>query len=215
MLPNYTLKSRLAIGYGWYPPFFWTEAHDNAVNMKSPTGWDMRWFRGSGDCSARRHIHVCEQAIDWQADYICYVGADQVHPENMFQQLIHRIDQGHDAVAALVPTRMSVEGRPAFQKCAWRLEDGKTILINPNDADMQKIDFIGSGVLMFAVKHLLRMREPWFDHKFIDEKRNHDNTTDTLFVHRLGKEAGIQVWVDTTIEVGHIHSFSIDKSWGG
>ena len=183
--------------------------------MQMPKGWSTRWFRGTGDCSARRHIHVCEQAIEWQADYICYVGSDQVHPENMFPRLVDRINQGYEAVAALVPTRISIgPGLPAFQKFAWRLEDKKTVVIDPKEADIQKIDFIGSGVLMFAVKHLLRMKEPWFDHKFIDKKKNHDNTTDTLFVHRLGKEAGIQVWVDTTIEVGHIQAFPIDKHWG-
>jgi hypothetical protein len=209
---------KLAAGFPWASPFIWTEAVDAYLNMKHPPGYETRWFRGQGWCPARRHIHLCEQALDWGADLFCFVGPDQVHPEDMLLRLIHRIEHDNcDVITALVPTRGHMEGHEPFQRLAWKRDlKGHYLTIDPDDGELQPIDIIGSGVLMFPTSALERMRQPWFNEIITHKKSlNHATNSDTDFVRRLKSEAGLDVWVDTTIEVSHINPFQISRNWEG
>ena len=219
---------KLAIGYPWVSPFIWTQFMENAVNLERPQ--NSRWFRGKGWCPARRHADICEKAVEWGASHILILGSDQVHPENMIPRLIKRIeDDGCEVITALVPTRGNVPAMnmKPFQPMAWRWkpniepreyrgyqQDHDMIeVINPDDGDLQKIDFIGSGVLMFSVDHLLAMKKPWFFEQFDAETYVRQASMDTRFVWKLQTIAGAQVWVDTTIYTGHINQFIIDRSY--
>lgn len=230
---SYTLDGKvkvdkLAIGYPWVSPFMWTFFSENALNLQRPL--ESRWFRGIGWCPARRHIDICEKAIEWGASHILIVGSDQVHPEDMIPRLIKRVEEDDcEAISALVPTRghVAAMNMKPFQPMAWRWkpnvepqayrgfkQDGDMIeVIDPSAGDLQTIDFIGSGVLMFSVDALLALKKPWFSESFESEGMKRAASMDTRFVWNLKLEAGANVWVDTTIEVGHINPFIIDRSY--
>lgn len=219
---------KLAIGYPWVSQFVWTFFAENAMNLQRPE--NSRWFRGRGWCPARRHIDICEQALAWGASHILIVGADQVHPENMIPRLIERVEEdGCEVITALVPARGNVpqmQMKP-FQPMAWRwkpntkpreyrgydLDHDMLEVINPADGDLQRVDFIGSGVLMFPVDDLLAIREPWFSENFEPARMKRQASMDTRFVWELQRQAGAAVWVDTTISVGHINPFIIDRTY--
>jgi hypothetical protein len=219
---------KLAIGYPWVSPFMWSFFAENAMNLQRPE--NSRWFRGKGWCPAKRHIDFCEQAIEWGASHILIVGADQVHPEDMIPRLIKRVEEdGCEVISALVPTRGHVpwmDMKP-FQPMAWRWKANITPreyrgsqqdmdmieVVKVSDGDLQKIDFIGSGVLMFPVDDLLMLDKPWFAEVFHRETMNRRASMDTRFVWELKAKAGANVWVDTTIKVGHINPFIIDESF--
>lgn len=219
---------KLAIGYPWVSPFTWTFFSENAMNLQRPE--NSRWFRGRGWCPARRHIDICEQAVEWGASHILIVGADQVHPEDMIPRLIERVEKdGCEVIAALVPTRGYVKrmNMTPFQPMAWRFapnteprhyrgyeQDSDMIeVVKVEDGDLQKIDFIGSGVLMFPVDDLLMIDKPWFGEVFMREDMKRRASMDTRFVWELKSKAGAQVWLDTTIKVGHINPFIIDETF--
>ena len=224
---------KLAVGTPWHSPFMYTDWVDRALQMQAPTGWDMQWFRGKGWCPARRHIDVCEQALDWGADLICIIGADQLHPVDMFPRLIARYQQGYEVVSALVPCRGYVSWQPMkpFQPMAWRFKastngdsrpreyrgmelDGDMIeVIDPKAGDMQLVHFIGSGVILFHRDHLLALKKPWFRETIRAEDYQRLANQDCVFVWRLQQEAHAQVWVDTTIKVKHLHIFPIDDTY--
>ena len=225
---------KLAVCYPWASPFMFTGFTDSTLNMKHPEGWEVKYFRGTGWCPARRHIDFCEQALNWGADLICIIGADQVHPPDMLCRLIDRWDQGYQIVAALVPVRCYVNwmDMKPFQPMAWRFktndETGSTKLrpyrgmtydrdmvhvITREDGDIVRADFIGTGVLMFHRDHLLALEKPWFRERVIDENYVRLATMDTTFVWRLQHEGCATLWVDTTIMVEHLHIFSIDDSY--
>ena len=86
-------------------------------------------------------------------------------------------------------------------------------VIKISDGDLQKIDFIGSGVLMFPVDDLLAIPKPWFHETFHPENMSRRASMDTRFVWELKVQAGANVWVDTTINVGHINPFVIDRTF--
>jgi len=230
---SYTLDGKvkvdkLAIGYPWVSQFMWTLFTENALNLQRPT--NSRWFRGMGWCPARRHIHICEQAIKYGASHILILGSDQTYPEDMIPQLIKRVEEDNcEIITALVPTRGNVPimHMKPFQPMAWRWkpntkpreyrgyeQDSDMFdVIDPRAGDLQKIDFIGSGVLMFPVDDLLMMKKPWFYEQFDPETYVRQASMDTRFVGKLKSVSGGQVWVDTTIQIGHINPFVIDRSY--
>ena len=189
---------KLAVGYPWDSPFMFTCFTEAALNMKGPPGVEMRWFRGEGYCSVRRHIDLLDKARAWGADRICFVGSDQWHPEDLLPRLWQRMDEGYEVIAALVPMRGHVEGQGSrpFQPMAWRFNTSQTGFdpINVDDGPVQPIDIIGSGALMFPAYLLDKIKKPWFFDHLDVETRARKNLDDSLFVRRLKTEGGAQVY---------------------
>lgn len=232
---------RLAFGVPWTSPFGWTRTTDTLMNLQRPqmvrNVWgqleplETRYFRGAGWCPARRHIHLCEQALEWGADLIVILGADQIYEEDLLSRLVDRWNDpkyNGSVIAALVPSRAYIGWQPMepFQRMAWILkgpvdadkvlrgeELNETRVIDPKDGDMQRINFIGSGVLMFHRDHLLSLAQPWFRENVNPKTYERLASMDTGFVWRLQSEAGADVWCDTTIKVKHIHPSEIDETW--
>lgn len=225
---------KLAVGYPWSSPFVYTEFAEHLPNLERPEGVDVKFFKGKGWCPARRHVDLCEQALDWGADLICIIGADQVHPQDMLPRLYKRFEEGYDIVACLVPSRgyLPWVNMKAFQPMAYRFktseETGTTKIrqyrdytrdsdmlhiIKREDGEMVKCNFCGSGVLMFHIDYLLSLKKPWFFETVETETYERLACMDSTFVWRLQSEAGGTVWIDTTILVEHLHTFHIDDSF--
>ncbi len=222
---------KLAVGTPWSSPFMFTDYVDATLNMKHPKDYEVKFFRGSGWCPARRHINLCEKALEWGADLICIIGADQIHPTDMLEKLVGRFEEGYEVISALVPCRGYVHWQPMkpFQPMAWRFKSSKVSImkkyegmkitpemvhvIDPKDGDMQEVNFIGSGVLMFHRDHLLALKKPWFKETINPEDQQRIANMDCIFVWRLQDEAHAKVWVDTTIKVKHAHVFKIDDTF--
>ena len=174
--------------------------------------------------------------MDWGADYILILGADQVYEPDLLERIAARMAEGYDTVAGFVPARCFLgwqDMRP-FQPMAWRFKnmeqmdsteprqyrgmqvDRDMIEVvdpKPGDDEMQRIHFIGSGVLAFRREHLEALAEPWFYETFNPETYDRLAAMDTRFVWRLQWEAFADLWLDTTIKVKHIHPFEIDESF--
>ncbi len=222
---------KIAVGYPWSSPFTFTSFTDNLANLQRPQGCDVRFFRGHGWAPARRHAHICEQALAWGADLIVIIGTDQVHPEDLLPRLLQRWNEGYEVVSALVPVRGFVDWQKMkpFQPMAWRWKPAKSLkvrkyrsqvldgdmieVIDPAAGDMQRVNFIGSGVLMFHRDHLLALAKPWFSEMVDHKTQQRLSNMDCRFVWRLQTEAHAKVWVDTTIKVQHLHVFNIDESF--
>ena len=218
---------KLVIGYPWSSPFIWTRFTDTALNLQRPE--NSRWVRGIGWCPARRHTDICEKAIELGASHILILGSDQTYEEDMIPRLIKRIEKdGCEAIAAMVPTRgyVSRMNMKPFQPMGWRLRtDGVEEVgrlednpqqwepIDPDAGDVQRVDVIGSGVLLFHRDHLLALRKPWWYYRVDPETMQRVADMDTRMVWRLRSEAGAIVYVDTTIKVKHLHTFEIDDSF--
>jgi len=221
---------KLAVGYPWASPFMFSAAAENMVNLRRPC--DTRFFRGMGWSPARRHLDICEKALGWGADLICIIGSDQVHPEDMLERLVARFKSGYEVVGALVPCRgyFDHQEMKPFQPMAWRFKKSNKVepirqwrgmqidpdmmeLIDPKDGDMQRVNFMGSGVIMFHRDHLTALKKPWFYETVNHEDQVRTACMDTKFCWRLQNEAFAKVWVDTTIKVEHLHVFNIDDTF--
>ena len=216
---------KLAVCWIWQSPFVWTKSVDSMLRLRRPNGYDVEFFRGGGWGPAKRHINACELAVEWGADRIVILGADQVYEPDLLERLVARREAGHEVVAALVPTRgyLAWENMKPFQPMAWKLKsnglekigwDRSSLQqIDPANGEMQRIDFIGSGCIMFDTDHLLALKKPWFFEKIDHETQNRIACMDTTFCYRLREEAYAQVWCDTTIKIKHIHDMEVDDTF--
>src|SRR3990167_2642811 len=219
---------KLAVGIPWESPFMFTRTADSLLNLSRPSGVDVRFFRGSGWCSARHHQDLCDKAVAWGADAILILGPDQVYEEDLLERLLARYTGGCEVVAAMIPARMMVPGQKMapFQPMAWRIRETEARkyrdpqrdadlieVVTPEMGDLQEIDVIGSGVLLFSVDALKRLKRPWFFEQIRAQDYQRAPGMDSTFVWRLKKEAGQKVWLDTTIKVKHLHVFEIDESF--
>lgn len=221
-------RPKLAVCWIWGSPLGYMDPMESLLELRHPDGVDVRFFRGKGWGPARRHIVACEKALAWGADHILILGADQIYEPDLLERLISRRyeDSRYEVIAALVPTRGYIASsmqRP-FQPVAWRLKGQglvpisgsaveHSVPIDPADGDMQRIDFIGSGCLMFDASHLEMLKRPWFAEQIDHKTQIRTACMDSTFVYRLKTEAYAQVWADTTIEIQHLHPFKIDKSF--
>jgi hypothetical protein len=222
---------KLALVTPWSSPFIWRKFTMNLAQMLCTfrrQDWEIEFFMGRGVDPAARHTDMCLQGLDWGADLICIIGADQVHPRDLLGRLIDRYEEtGGGVISALVPFRgyVSWQDMKPFQPMGWKWRcDGVRELaggvdkefwdpINPADGDLQRVDVIGSGVLLFDRETLLSLKKPWFYYQVDPATMARVADMDTKFVFRLKAEAGAQVWVDTTIKVTHIHDMEIDDTF--
>lgn len=195
------------------------------LRLRRPAGYDVDFFQGRGWSPACRHNTAVEQAVAWGADHIVILGADQVYEPDLLERLIARRNQGYEIVSAMVPTRgyiADMDMRP-FQRMAWRLKGKGTDFIawnraelevvKPEDGEMQRIDFIGSGCIMFDADHVLALAKPWFFETIDFATQTRTACMDTKFAYRLRMEAYGQIWCDTTIRIRHLHDMAIDSTF--
>lgn len=219
------MTMKLAVCWIWGSPFVWSRSVESMLGLRHPAGVEVSFFRGTGWGPAKRHINACEKAHAWGADLILILGADQVYEPDLLERLVARVREGYEVVAAMVPSRgyLGWLDMKPFQKMAWRLKSnglapiewGQSNLeaIDPAAGDMQRIDFIGSGCILFHRDHLDALTKPWFYETIDHETQRRTASMDTKFCFRLRDEADAQVWVDTTIDIKHIHPFEIDGSY--
>lgn len=184
-----------------------------SLNIKPPLGWETRWIRGSGWCPSRAHNDFMEKALEWGADMICILGSDQIHEPDILSRLLARHDEGCEVIGALVPARVSFDGHVVGDRLAWTREGNEPVLIDPEAAALQKISFIGSGVLMFPAGLLEKIKKPWLSDVLVGDNGQRQPNADCFFTWRLQSEAGAQMWVDTTIKVKHCQVFEIDETF--
>lgn len=101
----------------------------------------------------------------------------------------------------------------AHEYKGWEKSSDMVEIIQPADADLQRVDFIGSGVLLFPVDDLHMIPKPWFGEKFVRETMQRQASMDTRFVWELKAHAGAQIWVDTTLKIGHLNDMEIDDTY--
>ena len=84
------------------------------------------------------------------------------------------------------------------------------------EGSLQKVDGFGFGCVLIKTHVFERMTRPWFEQEFFEEdsakvgglKVGHD-----LNWCRKAQEAGFDLWVDNTVECGHLMNVMIDRQY--
>jgi len=183
---------------------------DSALNIRDPEDYEVLWIRGTGWCQARAHNDFMEKALVWGADLICMLSADQTYDPDVLERLMARHLGGCEVVGGLVPIREDFEENHVGERLAWRIENGVAEKIDPQAAPLQRVDFLGSGLVLFPAGLLEKVSKPWMAYEITGDNWQRKANADTGFFWRLQTEAGAKAWVDTTIKVKHCHVSEID-----
>lgn len=208
---------KLAVCFPGDMPTVFTAAFHSMVNIETPPGFEVRWFRGVGWCQARRRTHACEQALSWGAELIAQLDVDQIYESDVLKRLVDRHDEGYRIIAAMVPGRAYVQASKVkpFQRLAWRSTDnGKAFEpIEPDEGEVVEADFPTSACVLFAASDLRRLPQPWYFFKYNPDDWSIIAGEDGTFFVRMKHHVGVKSYVDTTIVVKHAHVFEIDDTY--
>ncbi len=184
---------------------------DSYLNMERPS--NSFWVRGEGWCSSARHNNVIKKAIEGGASHILILGADQVHPLDMIPRLITKVEDGFDVVSAQVPMRGKVEGSPWYSMSTGFVRNADGFDLVEDAPSFYKVDCIGSGVLIFPVYALDKLKKPYFKEIVEDEAEYiRKPNQDVVFTQRL-TNAGFEIWVDASIKVTHGGWMAVDETF--
>lgn len=143
------------------------------------------------------------QALNEGCSYLLMLDTDQVYPADTLKKLLsHKKD-----VCGVRVHRRWMPFDPIF----LRGEIGKYKSVSEEDmysGDLIPIDATGTGCLLFDMDVFLKVDEPWFEFGVNNGKPVGE---DINFCSKA-RQAGVEIFVDTSIEVGHLTTMQINKT---
>jgi hypothetical protein len=157
------------------------------------------------DIAAVRN-NLVEQALFEGCSHLLMLDTDQVYrdPEMITKMLKH----GIPVVGAPVHRRY-----PPFDAILLRGDIGQYKYIPDAEVysgDLIDIEATGTGCIMFQCELFDEFEKPWFEITS-DPKTGKTIGEDIGFCHKL-RERGIPIRADTSIEIGHMTTFEVNRS---
>jgi hypothetical protein len=127
-------------------------------------------------------------------EYLLMVDPDMTFYSKDVKKLLA---EGRDIMAGLF-----FQKRPPFQPLLFNLNETKHMydpIFDYKDNEIISVDAVGTGFMMIKRKVFQTLKEPWFVY--------HDPKTglsEDLYFCKTAKENGIEIFVDTSIKIGHI-----------
>jgi hypothetical protein len=203
---------KIAIGIPHYDMFTW-DAVQSLLFMVKKTNHAMHIIAEKSPYIHKSRNAAFKEAQNVGADYLLMVDCDMSYPDNALQKLI---DLDKDVASGMYYKRPFPHYPLAYE---WT---GKEDDVHRNIVDIPeepfKIDSVGTGFMLIS-KRVLDLWTPDvyaehgkpFSHKTYDDGLGGETIgEDTSFCMRC-RDLGIEVWVDPTIELGHIGSQVVKK----
>jgi len=176
--------------------FFYSFAH-----MDKPKEYTLiHADNGSGAIDALRNDLV-DMALQCGASHLIMMDTDQIYPVETIPRLLsHKLP----VVGCVVHRRY-----PPFDPIMLRGKLGDYEIIDDyEEGDLVEVDATGTGCIMFDMQVFRKMPRPWF--KFRHLETGEGIGEDIGFCHDL-KEAGYKIFVDTSIQCGHLTTLNVTK----
>lgn len=171
----------------------WTDAY---YGMAFPLGAQQTRLRIHGQDVAAARNAIVEAALQYEADYILFIGDDNLPPANLFE-LLHRHKEN------LVTGVYWSKGYPS-QPYLW---DG---LLKGHYTDWKlgeyfQVDFAGCDALLAHTDVFKAMAPPWFtrDATFEPGQPVSSIMTEDFPFYTKARAAGFKLFCDTEAQVGH------------
>lgn len=156
------------------------------------------WFNTQGSSIAsKRNCQVTEFLAEEQFKWLLFCDSDMVPPKTGVLQLLHR---QKDIIGGLYYDRA-----PPFASRVQLLNERDAI--NPSTPVLE-VGWIGTGFLLIRRHVLEAIEPPWFSW---DEAA--DSIHEDVYFCLKAREAGFRVWGDTSLDVGHLGSFSVGRKF--
>lgn len=200
---------KLACVIPWMSPFLWAKPVPAFLNLKYPAGVEYRWYMPSGWCSARRKTAGVEQALEWGADFIWFVDADQLVEPDTLLRLWYWVQEGTNPVGAMQPARGYFPGltRKPYQPVCWD-EDGKPF--TPDK--LQPVMYGPLNCFVISTRIFKSLTRPWFSERFNPTTMARLSSLDQHFTRRLWDNK-TPLWIDPAIRPKHMEAMPLDWSF--
>lgn len=145
-----------------------------------------------------------DHALAKGATEILHLDVDQAVPKDVLARM-----RAHnkDIVSALTPLRMEPYDWSMFKF----LPDGQRGATREQPVRrLQRVDAVGCGCMLVQAHVYRSLRPPWFCTECDDLGMRMVRSSDFFFFQKV-KEAGYEVWVDTTLESGHDTTFELNS----
>ena len=146
---------------------------------------------------------LVEQAMQEGASHLLMMDTDQIYPTDTLEKLLaHNVD----VCGVRVHSRW-----PPFAPVFYRGSLGAYQYVEDDEmysGNLVEIDATGTGCLLVNMAIFDKLEPPWFKFSMIRERPVGE---DIYFCH-IVREAGFHIYVDTSIEVGHLTTMTINRS---
>lgn len=146
----------------------------------------------------RARNHLVRQALDNECDWLLMLDDDMSVPPNLLSRLIAH---DKDVVGALYYQRGGAFHPVIMRRHENEIGEFRGEFYSPLDPviknpGLHEVDIIGGGCMLFKVNVFKKLTEPYFWWEAT-------SGTDIAICSNL-KKAGVSIWIDTTIELGHL-----------
>lgn len=190
--------------------FFWSYLR----MMKPPKTITMR---GQSRLKAASLNRLVEAAFKSNCDKILFLDVDQTFPPETIPRLLSR---GIPIISGLThlrehpysPAAGWFQGKDDDQKCVNQSGNVWKRTFEPfpdNEEHLVPVDWVGVSCLMVDMRIFNEIYFPCFKERWNDEMGDRDRGHDVVFCEAV-KKAGYRVYVDTTVQCGHIGKINVD-----
>ena len=190
---------RLGIGIPNNFPYIPSAFFDSFIMMDKPPFVFIR-SSATHDLAGLRN-QIVEQALAHDCTHLIMMDTDQTFQADTIPRLLaHR----KPIVGCMICRRY-----PPFEPLLFTGEIGRyTRTEGWTEGDLVEVDATGTGCIMFDMQVFRKMPRPWF--KFRHLETGEGIGEDIGFCHDL-KEAGYKIFVDTSIQCGHLTTLNVTK----
>ncbi len=175
----------------------WSSFHACLAAVVKPDGTVTKFVRGGSP--ARNRNTLIKDALASQAEWVWFLDDDLVFDDQTLLKLLAHFE--NPAIEAVVP--LSFMRRPPFQAIWMTGErsyaDLMTTLPPPTDG-LVALGAATFGGLLVRTSALARMTFPYVTLGQLDPESWND---DIYFCRKLADEAGVQLWGDSSVRLGH------------
>jgi hypothetical protein len=176
-------------------PLSW-EWVDAVGSLQFPLGASVSRYRGHGKDVAEARNEIVATALGMNADYILFIGDDNLPSPNLFA-LLHR---HREMLVTGVYWQKSIPTHPYL----W---DGllKGFCEDWKYGEYFPVDFAGVDALLAHTDVFRAMEPPWFSREWTFEPGQVPGShyTEDFYFYARAKEAGFRLYVDTAAQLGH------------
>ena len=186
--------------------FFWS-----FLNVLKPDKYVV--IRGQHRHKAAALNHIVMEANRWGSQKVLFLDVDQVFPFDIIPKLLSR---NEPVVSGLTYMR----GKPYSPLAGWKKGsryvncEGKLWKENfahfpDNDNNLVEVDWTSIGCLMVDMSVFNKIYFPCFIEKWSKKEGVRSKGHDLIFCEAV-KKAGYKVYIDTLVQCGHLHNYTIN-----
>jgi GT2 family glycosyltransferase len=170
-----------------------------AVNKLKDEGHEYRLAIQVGGYKSPAMNRLVREAQEGGFDFLMSIDNDMIFPDDGITKLI---DHDKDIVGAAYNVRgNSITGNPLESTIKIADKNGKRIATTQIPKHLFKAWALGLGFTLFKTSVFDKVEAPWFEES--ESVEGEFGTEDVVFCEKAQK-AGIEVWCNPSIEMGHI-----------